>query len=123
MTTIAPSSQTLEGTLFTACSTLNVIALDTRSAGANTTNGAGTQSGDYHIIPFSRIQSFQLVSVVNGDSGRSVANAFPTIGPIDTKRLQERLDTRVGKLKEEESNRGKGVTKQAQAIFDALKRV
>ncbi|QIW98676.1 hypothetical protein AMS68_004194 [Peltaster fructicola] len=121
VTIAAQASQTLEGTLYTACSTLNVIALDSRSSAAN---GAAPQSDDYHIIPFSRIQSFQLLSLPdNNSSGRSIAGALPAVGQVDTKRVQERLDARVRKLKEAELDRGRGVTKAGQAIFDALKRV
>ena len=52
-----------------------------------------------------------------------LANAQPPIGPIDQQRLKQRLDAKVEKLKEEERNRGKGVTKEAQAIFDSFKRM
>lgn len=37
--------------------------------------------------------------------------------------MQDRVDARVKQLKEQEATRGKGVTKEGQAIFDALKRV
>lgn len=51
------------------------------------------------------------------------ANVAPAIGPLDTKRLQQRVEERVTKLKDEERDKGKGVTKEGQDIFDALKRM
>lgn len=117
VTTAAPHSQTLEGSLFTACPTLNVVAINTRPGAAGP-----TQPGDYHVIPIARIQNFQITSLPT-DGETSIANAQPAIAPVDTKRLKDRETARIAKLKEEEQNRGRGVTKEAQAIFDALKRV
>lgn len=120
MTTTAPSSIVLEGTLFTACPILNVIAINTRNPPPNPTSSVANQPGDYHLIPISKIHNFQIVSLA-AESG--FADAQPGIGPVDTKRLKDRLDARVAKLKEEEKSRGKGVTREAQAIFDAFKRM
>lgn len=119
ITTAAPASATLEGSLFTACPITNVVAIDIRSQ----VNGvaSNSDSGDYRIIPFARIQSFQIVSLAS--NGTSSTTSLPVLGSIDTVRAQDRLEARINKLKEEEANRGKGVTRQAQAIFDALKRV
>lgn len=123
--TAAPHSQSYEGTLFTACSILNVVAINTRPPPPNPSTNIATQSGDYHIIPVSRIASFQVISIdttTNGSDG-GIANAQPAIGPVDTKRLRQREDDRVRALKEEEISRGKGVTKEAQTIFDSFKRM
>lgn len=117
ITTAAPHSQTLEGSLFTACPVLNVVAINTRPGATGP-----TQPGDYHIVPFARVQNFQITSLPT-DGETSVANAQPAIAPVDTKRLKGRETARIAKLKEEEENRGRGVTKEGQAIFDALKRV
>ena len=54
---------------------------------------------------------------------RTFATASPAIAPVDTKRLKEREDARIRKLKDEEANKGRGVTKEGQAIFHALRRV
>lgn len=117
ITTAAPHSQTLEGSLFTACPILNVVAINTH-IGASGSN----QPGDFHIIPVSRIQSFQITSLA-AEGDNSIASAQPAIAAVDTKRLKAREATRVAKLKEEKESRGHGVTKEGQAIFDALKRV
>lgn len=51
------------------------------------------------------------------------ASLQPPLAPVDHKRLEQRLRERVEKAKEEERNQGKGVTKEAQAIFDAIRRM
>jgi hypothetical protein len=110
LTTAAPQSQTFEGTLFTACPILNVVAINTRPA-------ATGDSGDYHIIPISRVQNFQITSLASSQQQSSV------LPPVDTKRLKEREKARIAQLKEQAADRGKGVSKEAQAIYDSLKRV
>nr|OQO19624.1 hypothetical protein B0A51_13811 [Rachicladosporium sp. CCFEE 5018] len=118
LTTTAPHSQMLEGSLYTACTITNLLAVNTRTSSGN----AASQPGDYHIVPVSRIQSFQITSLA-GDGAQSITTAQPAIVPVDTKRLQEREETRIRKLKEEDDNRGKGVSKEAQEIYDSLRRV
>ena len=108
LTTTAPQSQTYEGTLFTACPVLNLVAINTRPT-------AASDSGDYHIIPVSRIQNFQITSLATQQP-----SALP---PVDTKRLKDRETARIAQLKDQAADRGKGVSKEAQAIYDALKRV
>lgn len=109
LTTTPPTSQTLEGTLFTACPTLNLVAINTRPS-----SSASSDSGDYHIIPLSRVQTFQITAPQQQQ---------PPLATVDTKRLKDREATRIAALKEEAANRGKGVSREAQAIYDALKRV
>ncbi|KAK5169109.1 uncharacterized protein LTR77_006418 [Saxophila tyrrhenica] len=119
ITTAAPHSQTYEGTLFTACPTLNIVAIDTRS---NSAQGSTAQPGDYHMFTLSKIQSFQVLSTADtGNAGNSIVTA--PIAPVDTKRLQQKAQARIDKLKEAERDQGKGVSKEAQAIFDSLKRI
>lgn len=118
VTTVAPHSQTIEGSLFTADPVLNVIAINSRSPSTN----SSAQPGDYHIIPVTKIQNVQIVSLPAEGDG-SFAGAQPAVGPIDTRRLKQREETRVARLKEEEQNRGKGVSREAQAIFDSLRRM
>ena len=125
LTTAAPHSQTHEGSLFTADPVLNLVAINTRSAPSNSSANAKGEPGDYHVIPVSRIQSFQVLSLPGiADSGATTfAAAQPAIGPVDVKRLEERERAKITKLKEAEQNRGKGVTKEAQAIYDSFKRM
>ncbi|OKL61109.1 hypothetical protein UA08_03468 [Talaromyces atroroseus] len=115
VTTAAPNTSTIEGTLFTACPITNLVAINTSSqVSPNPTSS--NQPGDYHIIPVSRIQSFQVIS-----SAPSNADGLP-LQALDTRALKAREANAVAKLQEAESKRGKGVTKEAQDIFDAFSR-
>lgn len=100
---------------------MNVVAINTSTA----PTGVKAQAGDYHVIPISRIQSFQVVSLSNAaeQGANGFATAQPPIGPVDVKRLEERERAKINKLKEEDRNRGKGVTTEAQAIFDSFRRM
>lgn len=122
ITTAAPHNQTFEGTLFTACPVLHIVAVNTRAAPPNPASNAAAQPGDYHVIPFTRIASCQVLSPQQGGDG-TIANALPPIGPVDIKQLQKREQARIEQLKAVESDRGKGVTREAQAIYDAFKRM
>jgi len=115
LTTAAPHSQTYEGSLYTADPVLNIVAINTRSSTSTI--------GDYHIVPVSRIQNFQLLSLAGQTGDGSLPTAQPAIGHIDTKHLKQREEKRIRELKEKEQDRGKGVSKEGQAIFDALKRI
>ena len=123
--TAAPESQTYDGTLYTADPTTNVVVLNTRVSSTNPSTDLASQASDYRIIPIPRIQSFQIVSLASGERVREsgIASAKPSIAAVDIRRLEKRCEDRVRALKEQEKNRGKGVSKEGQAIFDAFKRM
>ncbi|KAF2157897.1 hypothetical protein K461DRAFT_317920 [Myriangium duriaei CBS 260.36] len=124
ITTASNPSQSYEGTLFTACPIFNVVAINTAPAPPNPTSNPANTPGDYHIIPISRIQHVQVLSLPAQTSGKDGwASALPAIGKVDTARLREREEQRIAKLKQEESKRGKGVTAEAQALFNAMDRM
>ncbi|KAL1590693.1 hypothetical protein WHR41_00735 [Cladosporium halotolerans] len=112
LTTLPPHSQTYTGTLFTACATLNLLALNTS---ASPDPASASDSGDYHLIPIPRVQSFHIAHPAPAQT--------PPLAPVDTRRLAAREASRVAALKEAAAHRGKGVGAEAQAIYDALKRV
>lgn len=121
ITTAGPSNSTLEGTLFTACTITNLVAINTSPV--STADAKQAQSGDYHVIPISRIQNFQLLALPsNSSESPSFADAQPGIQALDTRALKAREIKAVGDLLERESRRGKGVTREAQDIFDAFSR-
>ncbi|KAI5199922.1 hypothetical protein E4T39_05950 [Aureobasidium subglaciale] len=116
LTTVAPHSQTLQGTLYTVCPVRNAVAINTAPAPPNPSSTLANQPGDYHIIPIRHIQSFELISL-DADAAKQ------PVGTIDMKKLRDREDAALRKLQEQEANKGKGVTREAQQIFDALKRL
>ncbi|KAJ9664809.1 hypothetical protein H2201_005030 [Coniosporium apollinis] len=122
ITTTLPS-HTLEGTLFTACTLTNLIALNITSAPPNPSSTLSNQPADYHIVPVSHIQSFQLLSLppTNGSGGFEAA--VPGIHRVDTEALRQREAAAVRKLKEKEAMRGRGVGREAQEMFDALAKI
>ena len=123
VTTVAPHSQTLQGTLFTACPKLNIIAINTAPAPPNPSSTLSNQPGDYHIIPIQHISSFDIVSLDPNAAKQTAATVQPPIAPVDIKKLREREEAKIRQLREQEANKGKGVSREAQQIFDALKRL
>ncbi|KAF7190574.1 Protein LSM12-like A [Pseudocercospora fuligena] len=114
ITTTAPTAQTYEGTLFTADPTLSLVAINIRP------QHQGSQTGDYNVIPFSRIDKF---AVLSAPSEAGLASALPPIGPVDHKFLEQRERKRIEELKSEKQHRNKDVSAEGQAIYDALRRV
>ena len=114
LTTAAPNSITLEGTIFTACRTTNILAICTTSAASSTST-----SSDYHLIPVSRIQSIDVLSLPNSTNPEEVQQS---ISRVDLKALKSRETATIRKIKERDATKGKGVTREAQDIFDALAR-
>ncbi|KAG8623029.1 hypothetical protein KVT40_008005 [Elsinoe batatas] len=121
LTTSANPPQNLEGTLFTACPIFNVVAINTAPVPPNPSSTNNAEPGDYHVIPISRIQNFQVLSLAENKDG--FATALPAIGKVDTAKLKEREKQRIAKIKNEEAKKGKGVTAEAQALFNALDRM
>lgn len=116
ITTVAPNTSTIEGTLFTACPITNLVAINTSTQTPPTPTSLNP-SGDYHIIPASRIQSFQVIS-----PAPTVVDGAPALQALETRALKAREASAVAKLQEAEARRGKGVTREAQDIFDAFSR-
>ncbi|KAK2875591.1 hypothetical protein FQN49_001577 [Arthroderma sp. PD_2] len=134
VTTTQPASVTVEGTLFTACPITNIIAINTSSAANASSPGSSagnaspalalSQPGDFTVLPITRIHSFNLLSL-SSDSPSSpapFASAQPSIYPLDIRGLRNREAAAIARLKEHESSRGKGVSKEAQDLFDAFRR-
>ncbi|RDW93717.1 anticodon-binding domain-containing protein [Aspergillus mulundensis] len=114
--TTNPASSTIEGTVFAADPITNLVAV-------NTADGKQTQAGNYHVIPISRIQSFELLSLPqSAQSGEatSFADAVPPLHALDTQALRRREVEAVTKLQQGEARRGKGVTQEAQDLFNAF---
>lgn len=129
VTTTQPASVTVEGTLFTACPITNIIAINTSANTPSTSNSspalALSQPGDFTILPVTRIHSFNLLSLAPdspSSPGGPFTSAQPAIYPLDIRALRTRETNAIARQKDHDSSRGKGVSKEAQDLFDAFKR-
>ncbi|EME81195.1 uncharacterized protein MYCFIDRAFT_101453, partial [Pseudocercospora fijiensis CIRAD86] len=113
ITTTAPTAQ-YEGTLFTADPTLSLVVINTRAQQQT------TQTGDYTVIPFGRIDKF---AVLSAPLEAGLASALLPIGPVDHKFLEQRERKRIEELKAEKLHKNQHVSAEGQAIYDALRRV
>ena len=122
--TCAPNNNVLEGTLFTTCNVTNAIAINTAPAPPNPTAPLSSQPGDYHIIPFAHIISFELIGPGERapESGPGFDGALPSISKVDLDALKAREEQTIREMKKKDAQKGKGVTKEAQEIFDTIAR-
>lgn len=99
------------------------MAINTAPA-ANPGDAKQAQNGDYHVIPISRIQNFQLLTLAapSNSNSSSFTDAQPTIQALDTRALKNREAKAIGEAFDREARRGKGVTREAQDLFDAFSR-
>ncbi|KAJ9624020.1 hypothetical protein H2203_005467 [Taxawa tesnikishii (nom. ined.)] len=118
LTTLPPTSLTLEGTLFTADPRTNLLALNTKPAPPNPSTSLASQPGDYHIVPVAAVQSFEVLALADVKEGQ-----VPQVAKIDIVKLREKEQNAIKRAKEAENKRGKGVSKEGQAIFDAFHRL
>ncbi|KZM25337.1 uncharacterized protein EKO05_0000509 [Ascochyta rabiei] len=119
--TCAPNDNVLEGTLFTACNTTNAIAINTAPAPPNPSASLATQPGDYHIIPFAHILSFELVGRAT-ESNAGFDGAIPSIAKVDMAALIAREEQTIREMKKKDAQKGKGVSREAQEIYDTISR-
>jgi protein LSM12 len=122
--TCAPHNNTLEGTLFTTCNVTNAIAINTAPPPPNPSASLANQPGDYHIIPFAHIINFEIVGPGERavESGPGFDGALPSISKVDLDALKAREDQTIREMKKKDAMKGKGVTKEAQDIFDYIAR-
>ncbi|KAF1963528.1 hypothetical protein CC80DRAFT_486897 [Byssothecium circinans] len=122
--TCAPHENVLEGTLFTTCNITHAIAINTAPAPPNPSAPLSGQPGDYHIIPFAHILSFELIGAGEraADAGPGFDGALPSISKVDLDAIRAREEQTIREMKRKDAQKGKGVTKEAQEIFDAISR-
>ncbi|EUC49825.1 hypothetical protein COCMIDRAFT_1452 [Bipolaris oryzae ATCC 44560] len=122
--TCAPGKNVLEGTLFTACNITHAIAINTAPAPPNPSASALSQPGDYHIIPFAHIESFEILGSGERapESTAGFNGALPSISKVDLAALQAREDQTIREMKKKDAQKGKGVSAEAQELFDAISR-
>ena len=122
--TCAPNNNVLEGTLFTACNTTNAIAINTAPAPPNPSAPLSTQPGDYHIIPFAHILSFDIIGLGERaqEPNAGFDGAVPSIAKVDMAALMAREEQTIREMKKKDAQKGKGVSREGQEIFDILAR-
>ncbi|KAF2848233.1 hypothetical protein T440DRAFT_174076 [Plenodomus tracheiphilus IPT5] len=122
--TCAPHNNTLEGTLFTACDLTHSLAINTAPAPPNPSAPLSSQPGDYHIIPFAHLISFDILSLAERtpESQHGFAGAQPTISKVDLAAGRAREEQTIREMKKKDAQKGKGVSKEAQDLFDAISR-
>ncbi|EAA59264.1 hypothetical protein AN3955.2 [Aspergillus nidulans FGSC A4] len=114
--TTNPATSTIEGIVFTADPITNLVAV-------NTADGKQTGAGNYHVIPISRIQSFELLSLppsAQSGGATSFSDAQPSLHALDIRALKKREADAVVEMQNAEARRGKGVTREAQDLFNAF---
>jgi len=123
VSTAAPSQSTVEGTIYVADPTTNLLVLNVSPA-QNTAINASTlhaPTGSYRIIPVSQITSFQLQNLPPQQTPNPEQQ--PSQNTLDTQALQNRLQKEVAKLQSAQSRQGpKGTSPADQALFDSLSR-
>jgi hypothetical protein len=122
--TCAPAKNVLEGILFTACPLTHAIAINTTPAPPNPSAPVFSQPGDYHIIPFAHIESFEIVGSGERASEATAGfdGALPSISKVDVAALQAREEQTIREMKKKDAQKGKGVSQEAQELFDAISR-
>jgi protein LSM12 len=120
--TVAPNDTAYEGTIFTACPITNLLVITTD----NTSNPSlqATRTSEYHVIPVCHLLSLTITGEGERVEGAvpGFESALPSISKIDTEALKKREEAQIKKMKDQEALRGKGVTKEAQEVFDAMSR-
>jgi len=106
--TISGQKATLEGTVYAFSPTSHIVAVNTGSSSSGST--------------FQFIHASQIVSVVTASSEKD-ADAMAPIPPIDAQSLKTREAAAIERLLAAEQKKGKGVTKEAQEVFNFFDRM
>lgn len=119
VTVTSPISTSYEGTLMTADPITNLLVIATSSPAPDPS--ATSLSGSFHLIPISSLASVPtILSLAPSSQTSSFAAALPPLAPLPIAALRAREEAAIRAMKEKDMKRGKGVTKEAQEIFDAL---
>jgi Anticodon-binding domain len=104
--------KTLEGTIYTYSSASSTVAISTSS-----TSGSSNVASTYHFIPTSQILS---VSTLSAEKDVDVTAPLPQ---LDSHALRVREAAAIDKLLQAEQKKGKGVTGEAQELFNYFDRM
>jgi len=103
------AQKTIEGTVFTFSPNSNILAVDTGST-------ASSSGSTYHFIPSSQIVSMTTISEKD-------AEATTPLPQLDLQALKHREAAAIEKIQAADQKRGKGVTKEAQELFNHFDRI
>jgi hypothetical protein len=119
ITTAAPTSSTIEGTLFIADPITNLVAINTSTS----TTPSSSPSGSYRLIPISQIISFNLISLQTSSPSSTFGTALAAPRHVDMTALRAREAAAIRAAHAARARLGpKGTTKEHQDIFDAIAR-
>lgn len=107
ITTTLTTHPILEGQIFTVDPLTDLLALRASSS--------PNPAGNYHIIPLSQISAFKILSPPEEGKTEPIAK-------LDMEALRQREEKAVLEAKKYEATRGKGVSREAQDIFDHVSR-
>lgn len=95
----------------------NLLVINTSPADSSNTS----LSGSFHLIPISTLTTIPtILSLAPASQTSSFTTALPPLAPLPVAALRAREEAAIRAVKERDLKRGKGVTKEAQEIFDSL---
>lgn len=134
VTTSPPTSATYEGLLYTADPITNLIVLSiapsspaatpTSASSPNPPTTTSSPTNTFKILPIGSLTSFTILSLPTPNNA-STDDTRPNLPPptaLDMSSLNQRLILTITRLKTQDAKRGRGVTREAQDIFDGISR-
>lgn len=108
------ASHSVEGVLLLIDSNDQSVVIDTTP---------NAPEHDLHLLHLSSIRDFQILSLADKTENEEAATngvqaSIPALTKFDAAALKAREEAAIRKMKERDAQRGKGVTKEAQDIFD-----
>ncbi|KAF7511222.1 hypothetical protein GJ744_005119 [Endocarpon pusillum] len=144
VTTSAPTSSTYEGLLYTADPITNLIVLSippssssapTAAASnsnptSNSTSSSTPPTNTFKILPIRTLTSCIVLSTPSNpipphNNNNTISKPNPSLPQptyLDIPSLTTRTNSTVAALKAQDAKRGRGVTREAQDIFDGISR-
>ncbi|KAF2402440.1 hypothetical protein EJ06DRAFT_507308 [Trichodelitschia bisporula] len=106
ITTTLPN-HTLEATLFAACSVTNLLALREGPP----PSGPASPPSTFHVVPLSQVAGWKILSPPPQE-------AEPELPRLGMEAFRAREEKAVREAQRKEANRGRGVSAEAQEVFD-----
>ncbi|MCJ1234018.1 hypothetical protein MMC14_001976 [Varicellaria rhodocarpa] len=117
LTSSIPAINGLEGLIASASPSNDLLILKAPSSAANSDSGNKTP---LKMVSIAAIHSVSLLAPPS--PAQTQTRNLPTTDTLNVEALQTRLGANITNLKGEDARRGKGVTPEAQHLFDAMSR-